>query len=213
MLRRFLTAALFATTSVAGTASLANAETKSLIIAGGCFWCVESDFDHVAGVISTTSGFAGGTLKNPTYKNHAGHREVVKIDYDSTKTDYQTLVTTFLKTIDPTDSGGQFCDRGETYAPALFAADDTEKSIANSVLAEASSQLGKSLPVPIKTTLNFSPAGEYHQDYYKSSKKILTRFGLIAKKDAYKKYRKACGRDAGVKKVWGTSAYTGVQAH
>lgn len=213
MLRSILSTALFATTLSIGSIAAAHAETRTIVLAGGCFWCVESDFDHVEGVLSTTSGFAGGTLENPTYRNHGKHREVVKVEYDSLVTDYKTLVTTFLRTIDPTDDGGQFCDRGHAYSPALFAANDDEKAIAQEALEEASRQLGQDLPVPISTIFNFGAIDAYHLDYYKSTDTVLTRYGLIEKKDAYKKYRKACGRDARVKAVWGTQAYKGVMQH
>ncbi|MDZ7823821.1 MAG: peptide-methionine (S)-S-oxide reductase MsrA [Ahrensia sp.] len=209
----FLTKTFLAASLMVGGTQFANAETKTIVLAGGCFWCVESDFDTVKGVTKTTSGFAGGTSADPTYKNHAGHREVVKIEYDSTLTDYKTLVTTFLRTIDPTDGGGQFCDRGASYAPGLFASNAEEKKIAEAVLAEASAELGKKLPVPVLTTINFGAADAYHLDYYKSSEKVVTRFGIIKKADAYKKYRAGCGRDAGVRAVWGDKAYAGVKLH
>ncbi|WP_026480758.1 peptide-methionine (S)-S-oxide reductase MsrA [Ahrensia sp. 13_GOM-1096m] len=213
MLKSTLKAGLLGAIFAAGAATTATAETKTVVVAGGCFWCVESDFDKVKGVTATTSGFAGGTSPNPTYKSHAGHYEVVKIDYDSDVTDYKTLVTTFLRTIDPTDGGGQFCDRGMTYAPALFASTPEEKAAAEAALADASAQLGKKLPVPVKGAPNFTAAEDFHQNYYRSQENQLTRFGLIKRADAYKKYRAACGRDETVKKVWGNAAYQGVAGH
>lgn len=188
----------------------AFAETKSLIVAGGCFWCVEKDFEHVAGVIKAESGYAGGQKANPTYRDHPGHREVVKITYDSSVVDYDTLVSTFLRTIDVFDTGGQFCDRGYQYSPAIHAANDAEKAAAQAAVAEASSALGKPIAVPVEGAVKFWIAEDYHQDYYKSTEKQLTRFGLIERKDAYLKYRNACGRDKRVKQIWGSEAYRNV---
>lgn len=213
MLKSTIRTALIGAVFTVGATSAALAETKTVVVAGGCFWCVEADFDKVNGVVATTSGFAGGTSPNPTYKSHAGHYEVVKIDYDSNVTDYKTLVTTFLRTINPTDGGGQFCDRGMTYAPALFASTPDEKAAAEAALAEASKQLGQNLPVPVKGAPNFTAAEDFHQNYYRSQESQLTRFGIIKRADAYKKYRKACGRDETVKKIWGNAAYQGVSGY
>jgi peptide-methionine (S)-S-oxide reductase len=213
MLKSTIRTALIGAVFAVGATSAALAETKTVVVAGGCFWCVEADFDKVKGVVATTSGFAGGTSPNPTYKSHAGHYEVVKIDYDSNVTDYKTLVTTFLRTINPTDGGGQFCDRGMTYAPALFASTPDEKAGAEAALAEASNQLGQNLPVPVKGAPNFTAAEDFHQNYYRSQESQLTRFGIIKRADAYKKYRKACGRDETVKKIWGNAAYQGVSGY
>ncbi|MEM9586631.1 MAG: peptide-methionine (S)-S-oxide reductase MsrA [Planctomycetota bacterium] len=190
-----------------------SSETKSLIVAGGCFWCVESDFDHVKGVVATTSGYAGGKMQNPTYKNHRGHREVLKIDYDPAKTDYNTLVTTFLRTIDPIDPRGQFCDRGHSYTTAIHAATDEERTTAEAALNAAADQLGKKLAVAIEGPVKFWRAEDYHQNYWQSQTLQLTRFGLVTRATAYKGYRRDCGREARVKKVWGSDAYRGVERH
>ena len=98
-------------------------KTESVILAGGCFWCVESDFDKVPGVLETVSGYAGGSFPNPTYERHPGHREVVRITYDPAKVTFPQLVSYFWRTIDPVDGAGQFCDRGEAYTTAIYAAD------------------------------------------------------------------------------------------
>ncbi|MEL6921945.1 MAG: peptide-methionine (S)-S-oxide reductase, partial [Pseudomonadota bacterium] len=135
---------------LAALTGVANAETKSLIVAGGCFWCVEKDFEHVEGVIEATSGYAGGQIENPTYRNHGRHREVVKIDYDSNVTDYKTLVDTFLRTIDPTDAGGQFCDRGRSYSSAIHAFSPEEMEIALNAVAEGEAQLGQEIVTPVE---------------------------------------------------------------
>ena len=204
------TAALAAALSLSGFTAPAQAETKSLIVAGGCFWCVEKDFDHVAGVVGTTSGFAGGQMQNPTYRNHGNHREVVKIDYDASVTDYKTLVETFLRTIDPLDAGGQFCDRGRSYESAIHASTDAEKQAALEAVNAASAALGQPVVTPVEGAATFWQAEDYHLDYYQSQERILTRFGAITKADAYKRYRQACGRDQRVQQLWGAEAYKGV---
>lgn len=213
MLRSLLTTALLASAFATAGASYANAESKSLVVAGGCFWCVESDFDHVVGVTGTVSGYGGGDLQNPTYRNHGNHREVVEITYDSNITDYETLVTTFIRTIDPTDGNGQFCDRGRSYAPAIHAKTDEERAIAEKIVADAAAQLGKELAIPVEGEALFFEAEDYHQNYWQGTGKKLTRFGVITQGDAYKKYRKACGRDERVKSIWGEAAYAGVTPH
>ncbi|MDA2917106.1 peptide-methionine (S)-S-oxide reductase MsrA [Nitrospinae bacterium AH_259_B05_G02_I21] len=165
--------------------------------AGGCFWCVESDFDKVPGVVRTISGYTGGLFKNPTYKQVSaggtGHREAVQIFYDSKKVSYEKLLDIFWRSVDPTDAGGQFCDRGRSYETAIFANSPAQKR-----LAEASKQkLKKSgvlkMPIvtPIETAGAFYPAEDYHQDYYKKNPL------------RYKYYRYGCGRDARIREVWG----------
>ncbi|MEM7615347.1 MAG: peptide-methionine (S)-S-oxide reductase MsrA, partial [Pseudomonadota bacterium] len=133
-------AALFAV--LLGTSLPAQAEdTQSLVVAGGCFWCVESDFDKVEGVQETVSGYSGGTLENPTYRDvgrkNTGHLEVVRITYDAEVVSYDELVHLFLRSIDPLDAGGQFCDRGEHYTTAIFAATPEELSAAQAAVAKA----------------------------------------------------------------------------
>jgi peptide-methionine (S)-S-oxide reductase len=174
------------------------AETRSAIFAGGCFWCVEKDFDHVAGVVATTAGYSGGTLENPTYENHEGHREAVKVDYDSAKVDYATLVGIFLHAVDPTDAGGQFCDRGHAYTTAIYTGNDEEKAAAEKAKAEAQAQLGQPVVTPIEAAGAFWTAEDYHQDYYKKNPV------------RYKYYRYSCGRDARVDEVWGAAAHQGI---
>jgi peptide-methionine (S)-S-oxide reductase len=200
--------------SVSAAAMLAaapvQAETKSLVVAGGCFWCVESDFDHVAGVVGTTSGYAGGRMQNPTYRKHGKHREVVKIDYDSNVTDYATLVSIFLRTVDPTDPDGQFCDRGRSYSTAIHAATQEEVAAAKAAVVAGEQALGRDIVTPVEGAVTFWEAEDYHQNYHQSHEKQLTRFGLVTRAKAYKGYRKACGRDARVKQLWGDQAYSGV---
>ncbi len=191
------------------TASFAKT-TETAIFAGGCFWCVEKDFDSVEGVVSTISGFTGGSKDNPSYKDvtsgGTGHYEAVKIDFDPSKVSYQQLVDLFWRSIDPTDDGGQFCDRGHSYRTAVFALNEDQEKIALTSRAEAQEALGMDIVTQILDAGEFFPAGEYHQGYYMSDKRIITRFGVLTKAQAYKRYRKACGRDARVKELWGDSA-------
>ena len=186
------------------------AETKVAVFAGGCFWCVESDFEQVPGVIEAVSGFAGGEVMNPTYKQvtrgGTGHLEAVEITYEPAKVSYDQLLHMFLRSIDVTDAGGQFCDRGATYATAVFVADEAENSAAHAAIRQAEADLGQKVVTPVRSLSKFYAADAYHQDYYKQTKKVVTRFGLISKAKAYKRYREACGRDARVKQLWGDAA-------
>ncbi len=183
---------------------------KTLTVAGGCFWCVEADFEKVSGVKEAVSGFTGGSVENPTYKQvvrgGTGHYEAVKIKYDPSVVSTERLLSLFFRSVDPTDAGGQFCDRGETYRTAVFVQDGAERSAAETAKKNAQSALGSKVVTPILNAGAFYPADEYHQDYYKKSDIILTRFGPKSKAKAYKAYRKACGRDARVKALWGKSA-------
>lgn len=191
-----------------GVAGAASAKTEKAIVAGGCFWCVESDFESVPGVIDVISGYTGGSLDNPTYENHEGHYEAVQITYDSNKISYDVLIAKFLRSVDVTDAGGQFCDRGSAYRTAIFALDSGQKGAAKAAIAEAESVLGASVVTPVLGAGKFWKAEDYHQDYYKGSNLVLTRAGPKKQSNAYKFYRKACGRDARVKQVWGDQAFS-----
>ena len=188
----------------------ARAEQKTAVVAGGCFWCVEKDFESVPGVLSVVSGFAGGETVNPTYKQvtsgGTGHYEVVQITYDDAKVSYADLVSLFFRSVDPTDAGGQFCDRGDSYRTAIFVTDPAERALAEAASAEAAQQLGAPIATEILPAGPFYAAEDYHQDYYKSDDIIITRFGPRTKASAYKLYRAACGRDARVKQLWGSAA-------
>ncbi len=209
MLDIWKTAALGLTLAT-GFGSAALAETKTAVVAGGCFWCVESDFETVPGVKKVVSGFAGGSNANPTYKQvtagGTGHYEAVKITYDSNKVSYDELLRLFFRSVDPTDGGGQFCDRGDSYRTAVFVSDDAEKASAEAAKAAAGAALGSNIATKILTAQAFYPAEEYHQDYYKSDDIILTRFGPRTKASAYALYRDACGRDERIKALWGADA-------
>ncbi|WP_102106607.1 peptide-methionine (S)-S-oxide reductase MsrA [Oceaniglobus roseus] len=186
------------------------APRETLVVAGGCFWCVEADFEKVNGVISAESGFTGGSVANPTYKQVSqggtGHYEAVKITYDAAQVDFRQLVDLFLRSVDPTDAGGQFCDRGDSYRTAIFVENASERQTAEAAIAQAQKELGRKIVTPVLDEAPFYPAEEYHQDYYKKGDLILTRFGPQTKKSAYKKYRDACGRDQRVKELWGSAA-------
>ncbi|KMW58889.1 Peptide methionine sulfoxide reductase [Candidatus Rhodobacter oscarellae] len=185
-------------------------QTAKAVVAGGCFWCVEKDFESVSGVIEVVSGFAGGEVVNPTYKQvvrgGTGHIEAVEITYDPSKLSYDQLLHMFMRSIDPTDAGGQFCDRGHTYTTAIFVSNKAEQAAAEVAIAEAMLVLGKDIATVVREASTFYPAEAYHQDYYKQQDLVLTRFGPKTKANAYKRYRKACGRDARVKTLWGSAA-------
>lgn len=195
--------------SIAATLLAAPAAfADTAIFAGGCFWCVEKDFDHVQGVSSTISGYAGGTVADPTYGDHEGYIEAVKVEFDPKIISYEALTAHFLRTIDAVDGGGQFCDRGESYRPALFPLDAAQKQAASGAMMDAENALGQKLAVKLSDNPSFYPAEDYHQNYYQGTGFKLTRFGLIRQSEAYARYRKACGRDARVKELWGDSAYS-----
>ena len=180
--------------------SMVYAETKSVIVAGGCFWCVESDFEKHPGVIKAESGYINGHVPNPTYPQVAskktGHFEAVNISYDSKRVTLKTLVDYFWRTIDPTDPKGQFCDKGSPYKTALFYQNDQQKEVFQQSLASVKAT--KPFEAPIVTEIlpaeTFYLAENYHQDYYKKNKL------------RYSYYRTTCRRDAKVKKLWGEVA-------
>lgn len=174
--------------------SISNANLETAVFAGGCFWCVESDFDKLDGVLETVSGYTGGDSTNPTYKTHTkqGHLEAVRVVYDSSKVEYSELVDYFLRHIDPTDDGGQFCDRGNSYRSAVFVENADERTEVE-MQFQAINQAGI-LPGPIVTRVldqaTFYEAEGYHQNYYQKNPA------------RYKLYRVGCGRDKRVSKVW-----------
>ena len=166
--------------------------------AGGCFWCVEADFDKVPGVISTTSGYTGGRGANPTYEQvsskSTGHAEAVEIVYDNAKVSYEQLLAVYWRSIDPTTKDRQFCDAGSPYRTAIYAHDDAQFAAAKASLAAL--EKTKPFKEPIVTTIEragpFYAAEEYHQDYYKKNPV------------RYKYYRTSCGRDARLAELWGS---------
>jgi len=185
------------------------AGSETLTVAGGCFWCVEADFEKIQGVSDAVSGFTGGTVSNPTYKQvtggGTGHYEAVQITFDPAVVSADQLLDLFFRSVDPTDAGGQFCDRGDSYRTAIFAT-DSQKAAANQAKSKAQADLGQTIVTPVLNAQTFYPADAYHQDYAKSSDLILTRFGPKSKANAYVAYRNACGRDSRVKELWGSAA-------
>lgn len=178
------------------------AEPQVAIFAGGCFWCVESDFDKVDGVLSTVSGYIGGTTDNPTYYDHtaANHREAVRIEFDPDRVGYEQLLSAFFRSVDPTDARGQFCDRGHSYTTAVYAVDADQLAAAERAKADAQAALGdRPVVTEIVAAPTFWPAEDYHQDYY------------VKNPLRYKYYRSACGRDGRVEEVWGEAAHQGIK--
>lgn len=209
MIRRILAALALALVAAAAPAGARAAEAVATL-AGGCFWCVEADFEGVPGVIEVVSGYTGGAEPDPGYeavsRGRTGHLEAVQIRYDPARIGYAQILHLFFRSIDPTDGGGQFCDRGPQYRSAVFVADPAERAAALAAKAGAAAALAAPVLTEIREAGAFWPAEGYHQDYWKSDAVILTRFGPRRKSVAYKLYREACGRDARVRALWGASA-------
>ncbi len=189
--------AIILSSAVAASAATKQDGTSVAIFAGGCFWCMEPPYDKLDGVLSTTSGYTGGSEVNPTYKQVASgrtsHREAVRIEYDPKRVSYERLLEVFWRNVDPLDGRGQFCDKGRHYTSAIYTLDDEQFAAAQASKAELVSE-GK-LKSEIKTEIlpagPFYPAEDYHQDYYRKNP------------IRYKYYRWGCGRDARLKKLWG----------
>lgn len=193
------------------TAGQAEArDIQKTVLAGGCFWCIESDFEKVTGVIDVVSGYTGGTTVNPTYKSvtsgNSGHYEAVEITYDADVVTYGQLLHAFFRSVDPTDAGGQFCDRGDSYRTAIFVSNTEENREAEAAKAAAQRALGQRIVTPILNAATFYEAEAYHQDYYKGRSIVLTRRGPKSQSEAYAFYRNACGRDQRVSQLWGDAA-------
>lgn len=173
-----------------------NAMADKTILAGGCFWCMESDFEKLEGVTDVISGFTGGSIENPTYRgNHDGHFEAVEITYDAKKVSYKELLDYYWVNIDPLDASGQFCDKGPSYLSAIFVANEKEREIAEKSKMEIEKEFpNRRVITPILTASIFYPIKgneSYHQDFYKNSP------------IRYKAYRWNCGRDKRLKELWG----------
>jgi peptide-methionine (S)-S-oxide reductase len=176
-----------------------NALADKAILAGGCFWCMESDFEKLKGVTNVVSGFTGGTLKDPTYNgNHTGHFEAVEITYDPNIVSYKKLLDYYWVNIDPFDDRGQFCDKGHSYLSAIFVANEEERKIAEASRQQVVKQFpDKKVATQIINASTFYPIKgdeSYHQDFYKKSPV------------RYKFYRWNCGRDQRLKDIWGDKA-------
>ena len=182
----------------AATPSTGPTETAKATFAGGCFWCMEPPYDKLDGVISTISGYAGGTKKNPTYEEvsagKTGHTEVVQVTYDPKKITYEKLLDVFWHNVDPLTANRQFCDVGSQYRTAIFYHDETQKRLAE----ESKKALAKRFKEPIVTEIvaasEFYPAEDYHQDYY------------VKNPLRYKYYRYNCGRDQRLEALWGPAS-------
>lgn len=191
---------LVLTTSVLFYASLGYAEvTEKAILAGGCFWCMESDFEKLPGVTAVVSGFTGGKIENPTYNgDHRGHYEAVEITYDPKIVSYQGILDHYWVNIDPFDAKGQFCDKGPSYLSAIFVANDLERKLAEKTKAAVIAEFpNQTVVTPILNTSTFYPIKgdeSYHQDYYKNNP------------IRYNTYRWRCGRDSRLEDIWGDRA-------
>jgi len=174
-----------------------NAIAEELILAGGCFWCLEHDLESFKGINSVKSGYSGGDLQNPTYENHDGHQEVVLVNYDPGLVSLPEILRLYLRNIDPLDGKGQFCDRGDSYRPVIFFKDSTEESVAKNALISASNELGlplEEISVELKSKGHFWLAEDYHQNYAERNE------------FKYKFYRLTCGRDKKLDELWGDNA-------
>ncbi|GAB4177814.1 MAG: peptide-methionine (S)-S-oxide reductase MsrA [Wenzhouxiangellaceae bacterium] len=175
----------------------AAAETRVATFGGGCFWCMEPPFDRLDGVLSTTSGYMGGELPNPSYEQVSsgttGHVEVVQVAYDPERVDYQTLLEVYWRNIDPLNAQGQFCDIGSSYRPVIFYHDEEQQRLAEESrrALDASGRFDRPVAVTIEPAGEFWPAEDYHQDYYRKNPL------------RYKYYRWACGRDRKLEAIWG----------
>ena len=172
-----------------------SGQTDTAIFAGGCFWCIESDFEKLPGVLDVVSGYTGGETINPTYKQvtyaETGHFEAVEVTFDPAHVSYNELLTYFWHHIDPTDPYGQFCDKGSSYRTAIFARpDQVDVATASKAEIEATKPFKAEIVTPVLTAQAFYLAEDYHQDYYKKNPAH------------YNRYRRGCGRDARVKALW-----------
>jgi len=186
-----------------GTPSVVLADVEEAVFAGGCFWCLEHDLEVLPGVISVESGYSGGHVANPTYRQvsgeKTGHQESVRVLFDPANISYEKLLRSYWRNIDPFDAGGQFCDRGDSYRPVISTGGDQQLLEADKSLAAAAEELGQpvdKLKVEIQQAETFWLAEDYHQDYAKLNNL------------KYKFYRASCGRDRRLDEVWGQTSRT-----
>ena len=169
-----------------------SGQKDTAILAGGCFWCVESDFEKLPGVYEAVSGYTGGEMQNPTYRNHGRHVEAAKITFDPSIISYDEILDYYWRNIDPTDDTGQFCDKGNAYIPVIYARpDQTEQAKDSKAEIEKIKPFSDPIRVPILPAKTFWNAEDYHQDYY------------LKNPTRYKLYRTGCRRDARIKQLWG----------
>jgi len=174
-----------------------NTFAEELVLAGGCFWCLEHDLESLKGINSVESGYSGGSFQNPTYENHAGHQEVVLVNYDSNLVDLSKILRLYFRNIDPLDGKGQFCDRGDSYRPVIFFEDANEQDVAKNAIVSASNELRvplEKMSVELKSKGQFWLAEEYHQNFAERNEL------------KYKFYRFSCGRDKRLDELWGNNA-------
>ena len=177
-----------------------EAYSDEIILAGGCFWCLEHDLENLEGVDFVKSGYSGGDLNNPNYENHNGHQEVVLVNYDPKKVTLEEILRLYLRNIDPLDGKGQFCDRGDSYRPVIFYQNSIEKNQSNDALTSASIELTvpiEQIKVEVKSKNTFWLAEDYHQNFADNNEL------------KYKFYRYSCGRDKRLDQLWGENARTG----
>jgi peptide-methionine (S)-S-oxide reductase len=178
--------------------TISEARLEKAILAGGCFWCLESDFDKLPGIISTVSGFDGGQSSNPSYayvsSGNSGYVEVVEITFDTDTISYKEILDHFWKHVDPTDAGGQFCDRGPQYRTVIFYTNENQKEAAlqsKKEITDLFEKAGLQVHTEVLPSTNFTAAEEYHQNYHNKNP------------IRYWYYRKSCGRDKTVEQIWG----------
>ena len=177
-----------------------EAYSDEVILAGGCFWCLEHDLEYLDGVDFVQSGYSGGDLNNPTYENHNGHQEVVLVNYDPEIVSLDKILRLYLRNIDPLDGKGQFCDRGDSYRPVIFYQDSIEENKSNDALISASRELQvpiEEIKVEVKSKNKFWLAEDYHQDFAENNE------------FKYKFYRYSCGRDKRLDELWGVNSKSG----
>ena len=176
-----------------------KAYSDEIILAGGCFWCLEHDLEYLEGVDFVKSGYSGGDLINPSYENHNGHQEVVLVNYDPQIVSFDEILRLYLRNIDPLDGEGQFCDRGDSYRPVIFYQNSIEENLSNNALISASRELNvpiEKIKVELKSKNKFWLAEDYHQNYAENNE------------FKYKFYRFSCGRDKRLDQLWGENSKT-----
>ena len=174
-----------------------KSNANEIVLAGGCFWCLEHDLESLSGIVNVESGYSGGDLLNPNYENHEGHQEVVLVNYNSKLIALETILRAYFRNIDPFDGEGQFCDRGNSYKPVIFYEDINDKDKSKNAIISASKELNVSvdqIKVELKSLNKFWMAEDYHQDFASNNEL------------KYKFYRYACGRDKRLDQIWGERA-------
>ena len=177
-----------------------KAYSDEIVLAGGCFWCLEHDLEYLEGVDFVKSGYSGGDLNNPSYEDHNGHQEVVLVNYDPKIVSLDEILRLYLRNIDPLDGRGQFCDRGDSYRPVIFFGNSLEENQSNNALISASKELKvpiEEIKVEVKSKNKFWLAEDYHQNFAENNE------------FKYKFYRYSCGRDKRLDQLWGDNSRTG----